>query len=92
MGPRAGLDGEEKIASTDIRSPDLPVRSESLYRLRYPDPQSYHRYQKSVSGVQLDGRRTGPRLGPDAMAKSRILTKVGNGTPTRHPTVGQSLY
>jgi len=40
----------------------------------------------------LDGRRTGPRLGPDAMAKSRILTKVGNGTPTRHPTVGQSLY
>jgi hypothetical protein len=30
--------GAENLASTGIRSPDLPARSESLYRLRYPCP------------------------------------------------------
>jgi hypothetical protein len=28
--------GAENIASTGIRSPELPARSESPYRLRYP--------------------------------------------------------
>ena len=28
--------GSESLASTGIRSPDRPARSESLYRLRYP--------------------------------------------------------
>ena len=28
--------GEENLAFTGIRSPDHPVRTESLYRLRYP--------------------------------------------------------
>jgi hypothetical protein len=28
----------ENIACTDIRSPDRTARSESLYRLSYPDP------------------------------------------------------
>jgi hypothetical protein len=28
--------GVENLAPTGIRSPDLPVRSESLYRLRHP--------------------------------------------------------
>jgi hypothetical protein len=28
----------ENLALTGIRSPDRPARSESLYRLRYPDP------------------------------------------------------
>ena len=28
----------ENFSSTGIRSPDLPARSESLYRLSYPDP------------------------------------------------------
>jgi hypothetical protein len=28
----------EKLALTGIQSPDRPARSESLYRLRYPDP------------------------------------------------------
>ena len=31
--------GAENLAPTGIRSPDLPARSESLYRLSYPDPQ-----------------------------------------------------
>jgi hypothetical protein len=30
--------GTENFASTGIRFPDHPVRSESLYRLRYPGP------------------------------------------------------
>jgi hypothetical protein len=30
--------GAENLAGTGIRSPDLPARGESLYRLRYPDP------------------------------------------------------
>jgi len=30
--------GVEKLAPTGIRFPDLPARSESLYRLRYPGP------------------------------------------------------
>ena len=32
--------GVENLAPTRIRSPDLPARSESLYRLRYPSPYS----------------------------------------------------
>jgi len=39
VGPRAGLDGRGKSRPpTGIRSPDLQVRSESLYRLSYPGP------------------------------------------------------
>ena len=38
MGPRTGLTGAENLALTGIRSPDLPGRSESLYRLRCPGP------------------------------------------------------
>jgi len=33
---RVGLDDCGKSRPTGIRSPDLPPRSESLYRLRYP--------------------------------------------------------
>ena len=34
--------GTENLASTGIRSPDRPARSESLYRLSYPGPESVH--------------------------------------------------
>jgi hypothetical protein len=40
VGPRAGLEGAEKLAPTGIRSPDRPASSESLYRLSYPGPQN----------------------------------------------------
>jgi hypothetical protein len=30
--------GAENLSPTVIRSPDLPARSESLYRLSYPGP------------------------------------------------------
>jgi hypothetical protein len=36
VGPEAGLDRCGKSRPTGIRSPDLPARSESPYRLRYP--------------------------------------------------------
>jgi hypothetical protein len=37
VGPGAGLVRCEKSHPTGIRSPDRAARSESLYRLRYPD-------------------------------------------------------
>jgi hypothetical protein len=36
MGPGACLDGCGKSRPNGIRSPDLPARSQSLYRLSYP--------------------------------------------------------
>jgi hypothetical protein len=36
VGPMPGLDGCGKLASTGIRSPNRPARSESLYRLSCP--------------------------------------------------------
>jgi hypothetical protein len=36
VGPRSCLDRCRKSRPTGIRSPDSPVRSQSLYRLRYP--------------------------------------------------------
>ena len=39
VGPRAGLDRRGKSTPTGIRSPERPVRSESLYRLSYRGPQ-----------------------------------------------------
>ena len=38
--------GAEYLAPTGIRSPDLPARSESLYRLRYPGSQIRSYYAK----------------------------------------------
>jgi hypothetical protein len=42
MGPRTGLEVCENHAPTGIRSPDHPVRSQSLYRLSYPGPVTLH--------------------------------------------------
>jgi hypothetical protein len=38
VGHMAGLDGGENLASTGIRCPDRPARSESLYRLSCHGP------------------------------------------------------
>jgi hypothetical protein len=38
VGPRPVCTGVENLVSTRIRSPDRPVRSESLYGLSYPGP------------------------------------------------------
>ena len=38
--PRSVWTDAENLAPTEIRSPDRPARSESLYRLRYPSPQT----------------------------------------------------
>ena len=38
VGSRACLNGYGKFAPNGIRSPDLPARSKSLYRLRYSGP------------------------------------------------------
>jgi len=36
VGPRPIWKGAENLDPTGIRSPDRPVRSQALYRLRYP--------------------------------------------------------
>ena len=62
MGPRAGLNRCGNLAYNGIRSPDRPVRTESLHRLSYPGPRSpdnsnnYHvfRTEHNISqGVKL---------------------------------------
>jgi hypothetical protein len=40
----AGLMGAENLASTGIRSPDRPSRSQSLYRLSYPGPHNFKHF------------------------------------------------
>jgi hypothetical protein len=42
-GPKAGLEVCEDLTPTEIRSPDRPARSQSLYRLSYPGPASPQR-------------------------------------------------
>jgi len=47
VGPRAGLDRCGKPRPTGIRSPDLPARSHSPYRLSYPA------HRSSWAGAQM---------------------------------------
>jgi hypothetical protein len=42
--------GVENLASTGIRSPDRPARSESLYRLSYRGPQQIALYPLKYQG------------------------------------------
>ena len=43
----------ENLAPTGTRSPDLPARCESLYRLRYPGPQGKVRVVPKYCYVQF---------------------------------------
>jgi hypothetical protein len=55
--PRTSLDGCGKyrlFPTTGIPSPDLPARSESLYRLRYPCPRDHD--LRTCKGVYCVGR------------------------------------
>ena len=47
--------GKENLASTRIRSPDRPARSESLYRLRYPGRPSNRSMNVSRKGTRQTG-------------------------------------
>jgi hypothetical protein len=49
VGPRAGLDrcGKSRLHRDSI--PDLPARSQSLYRLRYPAHSEFIRVHKMVN-------------------------------------------
>jgi len=58
MGPRGGLEGCGKLASTGIRLADRPVRSKSLYRLHSPSPLS-----KGKLIISTWRRYTSTRLG-----------------------------
>jgi hypothetical protein len=46
--------GAENLASTGIRSPDSPARSESLYRLSYPGrPSACHSLKRNIDLLLL---------------------------------------
>ena len=60
MGPGAGLDRCGKSRPTGIRSPDLPARSESLHRLRYPGSRLIRLWGKMFHRVNgIGGRKSG---------------------------------
>jgi hypothetical protein len=55
VGPRVGLDRCGKSHPTGIRSQDRPVRSQSLYRLRYPEHMSIYRaFKKNVAVSRIN--------------------------------------
>jgi len=62
-GPGPVWTGAENLASTGIRSPDRPARSESLYRLSYLGPnQMQYCYETKRSSGALCGRKASCRL------------------------------
>ena len=66
VGPRVGLDGCGKKKSPDtarIRCPDLPARSESLYRLSYRDPPHKINTAKNMGFRILKSNRHVKRVG-----------------------------
>ena len=68
--PRPVWTGAENLASTRIRSPDCPARSQSLYRLRYPAQRTLLILQNSYTVVRIRnintlwGLRYGDRIHP----------------------------
>jgi hypothetical protein len=66
VGPGAGLGRCGKSRPTGIRSPDLPVRSESLYRLRYPGSLQLLYSKENNADTTLGGPRSpSPRDGEE---------------------------
>ena len=53
VGSRTGLDRCGKSFPNGIRSLDLPVRSESLYRPRYPDSHYVEKFNVNKTGQTL---------------------------------------
>jgi hypothetical protein len=51
LAPGPVWTGAEYIATTGIRSPEHPARNESLYRLRYTDPQLLNYKQDFVNNL-----------------------------------------
>jgi hypothetical protein len=52
--------GAENLARIGIRSPDLPGRSESLYRLHYPGPSTHRLATKFIFTLSPEMSQTGP--------------------------------
>jgi hypothetical protein len=56
VGPRAGLKCAETLGSNGIRSPDIPARSKSLYRLAIPAHGKVIEEKKSIlpAGIKTE--------------------------------------
>ena len=52
-GWKARWTDAENLARTEIRSPDRPARSESLYRLSYPNPPFRKISEQNLSAAKL---------------------------------------
>jgi hypothetical protein len=76
MGPGAGLDMCGKSRPTRIRSPDLPARSESLYRLSYPDSK-YTAYKTIILPFAVYGRK--PWRNRYVTSRVKIVSLQTNG-------------
>ena len=69
--------GAENLAPTEIRSPDCPARSESLYRLSYRGPSTRRTHEKVRNLEQfLVARPQKKKLVPLSVAKSIILKMI----------------
>jgi hypothetical protein len=51
VGPRGCPEGRKILASTEVRPPNRPARSQSLYRLSYPDAEGQKQHFKTVCGI-----------------------------------------
>jgi len=98
--------GAENLASSGIRSPNRPARSQSLYRLRYPahhgnfhDHGTRRGWGVSVTSQQLftPGEVPVPIVKEAGWVPGPVWTGAGSFAPTRirspdRPARSQSLY
>ena len=77
VGPGAGLDRCGKSRPTGTRSPDRPVRSESLYRLRYPNSFTY----------ESNGYNFHPQATPGVHKSRRLVVRA-----TKFCTVATNIF
>jgi hypothetical protein len=61
--------GAENLVTTGIRSPDLPARNASLYRLRYPGPHSLISLIRKPSALNLR-RKFSSQYQPSVLIKA----------------------
>ena len=76
MAPGPVWTGAENLAPTGIRSPDRPVRSESLYRLSYPGPQLSSCNYKIGDPVLLENGRIFHIMEPNDVRSSIVSSNL----------------
>ena len=86
--------GAENLAPTGIRSPDRPVRSQSLYRLRYPAHDGTSMFRKKFDWVTLryeELRDTSSVANVVRAVESKVMKSVGNKADSKKSQAKQFL-